>query len=97
MVVPFPALTRLKIELERHRILHGRDGGFDRRFGEDCPAKICVQDRTGQVEQRARTGAVFSLETGATFEGETLSAWNRALTLLKRRPTELGRRADRVG
>src|ERR1700722_9192430 len=96
MVVPFAALARLKIELERHRILHGRDGGFDRRFGEGCPAKICVRDRAAQVEQRARTGAVFSLETGATFEGETLSAWNGGLTLLKRRPSELDRRADRV-
>src|ERR1700733_5402187 len=97
MVVPFAALARLKIELERHRILHGRDGGFDRRFGEDCPAKICGQDGAGQVEQRSRTGAVLSLETGSTFEGETLSARNGGVAFLKRRPSDLDRRADRVG
>ena len=47
MVVPFAALAGLKIELQRDRILHGRDGGFDRRLGEHRPAKICVQDRAG--------------------------------------------------
>ena len=39
MVVPFAALAGLEIELQRHRILHGRDSGFDRRFGEHCPAR----------------------------------------------------------
>ena len=42
MVVAFAALAGLKIELQRHRILHGRDGGFDRRFGEHSAAEICV-------------------------------------------------------
>ena len=59
MVVPFAALAGLKIELQRHRILHGRDGGFDRRVGEHRPTKICVQDRAGQVEQRTRAGPVL--------------------------------------
>ena len=40
--------------------------------------------------------AVLTLETGATFDGETLSGRNGAGPLLQRRPRELDRRADRV-
>src|ERR1700722_13387039 len=97
MVVPFAALASLKIELQRDRILHRRDGGFDRRLGEHRPAKICVEDRAAQVEQRARAQAVLPLETGATFEGEPLSARSARLALLQRRARDLDRRANRIG
>ena len=96
MIVPFAALARLKIELQRDRILHGSDGGFDRRLGEHRAAEICVQDRAGQVEQRAQARAVLTLETGATFNGEALSGRNGAGPLLERGARELNRGADRV-
>jgi hypothetical protein len=42
MVIAFAALAGPKIELQRYRILHGCDGGFDRRLGKHSPAEICM-------------------------------------------------------
>ncbi len=97
MVVAFAALAGLKIELQGDRIPHGRHGRFDRRLGEHRPAKIGVQDSAAQVEERARARAVLSLETGPTFNSETLRRRNDAFPLLQRGARDLDRRTDRIG
>jgi len=34
VIVALAAVAALELELERHRVAHGRDGGFDRRVGD---------------------------------------------------------------
>src|ERR1700761_5527635 len=97
MVVPFAPLARLKIELQRHGIAHGLNGGLDRRLREHRPAKIGVENRAAQVEQWPRPGAVHALETDATFYRDAICGRNSGFALLKRGPRDLDRRTDRVG
>ena len=70
MVVALAALAGPEVELQSDSFPHGRDGGFDRRFGEDGPPEIGVQHSSGQIEQRPQGRPVRFSNSGEAANGD---------------------------